>query len=265
MPGEFASKSLKARSLRAKRVSEVSVHAREPRLRGKCAVVTGSARGIGLAVAGRLVAEGAAVLAIDKDAADGATAAAEVGCDFRALDVTREDAWDALRLDGIDILINNAGGLLSSEPLHDHSAEVWRATIELNLTSVFLGMRWAIRHMLKRQSGSIVNMCSVSGVVAQADAAAYQAAKAGVALLTRNAALTYGPQGIRVNAVSPSVVATPALDDEAPERLERFLRRVPLGYAASPADIAAAVAYLASDEARYVTGANLAVDGGYTA
>jgi NAD(P)-dependent dehydrogenase (short-subunit alcohol dehydrogenase family) len=235
------------------------------RLHGRHAVVTGSARGIGRAIASRLVSEGATVLAVDVDLDAGVETASTLGCRFHALDVTSEAGWAALKNEPVDILVNNAGGLLTPTVLHEHDLDSWRATLELNLTSVFLGMRWALPQMIGRKAGVIVNVCSVSGIVGQPDAPAYQAAKAGVALLTRNAALTYASSGIRVNAVSPSVVATPALDHEPPERLQAFLARVPLGWAAEPADIAAAVAYLASDDARYVTGTNLVVDGGYCA
>src|SRR5262249_6501689 len=145
--------------------------------------------------------------------------------------------------DGVDILVNNAGGLLSADAVDEHDSAVWRATLELNLTSAFLGMRWALPKMLERKAGAIVNLASVSGMTAQPDAPAYQAAKAGVVMLTRNAALTYGPRGVRVNAVCPSVVSTPAVSGEPPERLAAFLSRVPLGYAAEPEDIAAAIAY----------------------
>lgn len=235
------------------------------RLAGRHAVVTGAARGIGRAVAARFVSEGANVLAVDLDAREGEATAAELGCRFRAIDVTSESDWAALEDESVEVLVNNAGGLLSAALLHEHDVDTWRATLELNLTSVFLAMRWAIAKMLAQGSGSVVNVCSVSGMVGQADAPAYQAAKAGVAMLTRNAAIAYGPKGIRINAVSPSIVATPALDDEPAERLDAFLSRVPLGHVAQPGDIAAAIAYLASDDARFVTGANVAVDGGYLA
>jgi 3(or 17)beta-hydroxysteroid dehydrogenase len=235
------------------------------RLRGQHAVISGSARGIGHAIASRFVSEGAAVLAVDVDRDAGAAAAAALGCRFRVVDVTSEADWAALEDEPVDILVNNAGGLLTPALVHEHDVATWRATLELNLTSVFLGIRWAIPQMIARKTGVIINMCSVSGIVGQPDAPAYQAAKAGVALLTRNTALAYASSGIRVNAVSPSVVATPALDHEPPERLESFLARVPLGRPAEPEDIAAAVAYLASDDARYVTGTNLIVDGGYCA
>ena len=235
------------------------------RLRSQRAVITGSARGIGRAIASRFVSEGAAVLAIDVDRDAGAASAAALGCRFRAVDVTSETDWAALEDEPVDILVNNAGGLLTPALVHEHDVSAWRATLELNLTSVFLGMRWAIPQMLAKGEGVIVNVCSVSGVIGQPDAPAYQAAKAGVALLTRNAALAYARNGIRVNAVSPSVVATPALDHEPSERVDSFLARVPLGRPAEPEDIAAAVAYLASDDARYVTGTNLMVDGGYSA
>lgn len=235
------------------------------RLAGRRAIVTGSARGIGRAVVARLLADGATVRALDLDAEQGAATAAELGCDFTATDVTREEDWDRLEEDGVDILVNNAGGLLTADVIDQHDLATWRATLDLNLTSAFLGMRWALPKMLERGKGAIVNVASVSGMTAQPDAPAYQAAKAGVVMLTRNAAVTYGRRGVRVNAVSPSIVATPALDREPPERLDAFLSRVPLGHPAEPEDIAAAIAYLASDEARYVSGAVLAVDGGYLA
>jgi NAD(P)-dependent dehydrogenase (short-subunit alcohol dehydrogenase family) len=234
-------------------------------LAGRVAIVTGSARGIGYAVAARLAAEGASVLALDRDATGGTGAATEIGCRFQAFEVTREADWAALEADRVDILVNNAGGLLSAAALHEHDLATWTDTLDLNLTSVFLGMRWALPRMLAQGSGSIINMCSVSGLVGQPDAPAYQAAKAGVALLTRNAAVTYGPRGIRINAVSPSVITTPGASGEPPARTQTFLARVPLGRAGEPADVAGAVAFLAGDDAQYVTGANLPVDGGYLA
>jgi 3alpha(or 20beta)-hydroxysteroid dehydrogenase len=235
------------------------------RLAGRRAIVTGSARGIGRAVVARLVSEGASVLALDVDSHQGMTAAEECGCQFQTIDVTSERDWEKVDREGVDILVNNAGGLLNADVIHEHDLGSWRATLDLNLTSAFLGMRWVLPPMLERGAGSIVNLASVSGMTAQPDAPAYQAAKAGVVMLTRNAAITYGSRGIRINAVSPSVVATDALDAEPPERLDAFLSRVPLGRPSEPEDIAAAVAFLASDEARFVTGAVLAVDGGYLA
>ena len=211
------------------------------------------------------MSEGATVRALDIDAEQGAATADELGCDFSAADVTREEKWNELEEDSVDILVNNAGGLLTADAIDRHDLGTWRATLELNLTSTFLGMRWALPKMLERGQGAIVNVASVSGMTAQPGAPAYQAAKAGVVMLTRNAALTYGPSGVRVNAVCPSVVRTPGAAEDPPERLQAFLSRVPLGHPAEPEDVAAAIAYLASDEARYVSGAILAVDGGYLA
>jgi NAD(P)-dependent dehydrogenase (short-subunit alcohol dehydrogenase family) len=235
----------------------------------RLAVVTGAARGIGRAIAERLTADGVAVIAADVLEDEGARTAEAIGATFRRLDVTSEDEWAALarhmRGEPPAILINNAGGLLSSATLHDHAVDAWRATIDLNLTSVFLGMRALIPLMRERGGGAIVNLCSFSGLVGQPDAPAYQAAKAGVWLLTRNAALTYGAEGIRVNAISPSVIETPALLTEADARTASFLARVPLGRAGTAEEVAAAAAYLVGDEAAYVTGVNLPVDGGYLA
>jgi NAD(P)-dependent dehydrogenase (short-subunit alcohol dehydrogenase family) len=125
-------------------------------------------------------------------------------------------------------------------------------------------MRAVIPLMLARGSGSIVNIASISGLVGQNDAAAYQAAKGGVVLLTRNAAVTYAKHGLRVNALSPSVVGTQP-GEQTDGRTASFLAKVPLGRPAAPAEVAAAAIFLASDESSYVTGANLAVDGGFLA
>jgi NAD(P)-dependent dehydrogenase (short-subunit alcohol dehydrogenase family) len=188
---------------------------------------------------------------------------------FVQLDVTQEAGWAALvgqlASDPPDALVNNAGGLLDPRPLLEADLDTWRATLDLNLTSVFLGLRAVLPLMLERGRGSIVNVCSVSGVTGQTDAPGYQAAKAGVLMLTRNAALTYGPRGVRVNALTPSIVATPGLERETDERLDAFLGRVPLGRAAEAIEVARAARFLVSDDAAYVNGANLAVDGGYLA
>jgi 3alpha(or 20beta)-hydroxysteroid dehydrogenase len=239
------------------------------RLAGRRAVVTGGARGIGRAIVERLADEGAEVIVADVREDEGAATAHAAGATFRRLDVTEEEDWAGLAADmdaaPPDVLVNNAGGLLSSAALHEHALDTWRETLDLNLTSVFLGMRAMIPLMLRRGSGAVINLCSFSGLVGQPDAPAYQAAKAGVWLLTRNAAVTYGPDGVRVNAISPSVIETPALRTETDARTAYFLGRVPMGRAGRPEDVAAAVAYLAGDDARFVTGANLAVDGGYLA
>jgi NAD(P)-dependent dehydrogenase (short-subunit alcohol dehydrogenase family) len=240
------------------------------RLAGKRAIVSGAARGIGRAILESFAAAGASVVALDVLEEEGSAACRAVGpaATFCRLDVTNEDDWKTLtaRLekDPPDVLVNNAGGLLSAATLHEHTLADWRGTLDLNLTSAFLGMRAVIPLMLARGSGSIVNVASISGVVGQDDAPAYQAAKAGLVLLTQNAAVTYAKQGIRVNSLSPSVVATRAADLED-ERSASFVARVPLGRPATPAEIAAAAVFLASDESSYVTGANLPVDGGYLA
>jgi 3alpha(or 20beta)-hydroxysteroid dehydrogenase len=239
------------------------------RLAGRRAVITGGARGIGRAIVERFVDEGAEVLLADVLEKEGSAAAAAAGATFRRLDVTSPTDWaglaDDLAADPPAVLVNNAGGLLSAAVLHEHSVETWRATLDLNLTSAFLGMRALIPLMLERRGGTVINLCSFSGLVGQPDAPAYQAAKAGVWLLTRNAAVTYGPQGIRVNAISPSVIETPALAKEDDARTDYFMSRIPLRCAGRPQDVAAAAAYLASPDAAFVTGANLAVDGGYLA
>jgi 3alpha(or 20beta)-hydroxysteroid dehydrogenase len=249
----------------------LSLEAAIGNLKGTYAVVTGGASGIGFAIARAFVTAGARVLLTDLRTVEGERAAAGLGAaaTFRRLDVTLEGDWaDLVReIDGDppDVLVNNAGGLLDAQVLHETSVETWAKTIELNLTSVFLGMRAILPMMLARGSGSIVNVGSVSGIAGQADAPAYQAAKAGVLLLTKNGAVTYGGAGVRINALTPSVVETPALARETDARTDSFLAKVPMGRPATPDEVAAGAVFLASSDASYVNGTNLVVDGGYLA
>jgi 3alpha(or 20beta)-hydroxysteroid dehydrogenase len=239
------------------------------RLTTKHAVVTGAARGIGAAIARAFAAEGASVVVADVEATDGREMAETLPGDavFRHLDVTDPADWAALADDrrDVNVLVNNAGGLITSAVLHQHDVDEWRRTLDLNLTGAFLGIRAFLPSMLERGSGVVVNMASFSGVTAQPDAAAYQAAKAGLLMLTRNAALTYAGRGIRVNAISPSVISTPALEQEHDARVGYYLDRIPMRRPGQPSEVAAAAVFLASDDARYITGVNLPVDGGYLA
>ncbi len=239
------------------------------RLAGKHALVTGGTRGIGEGIVRAFVAQGARVLTVARDADAGERMTRELGpaLTFRAMDITDEEGWQKLALehedDPFDVLVNNAGGLRFAKPLAELEPAEWRFELEVNLTGAFLALRYLIPVMRSRGSGSIINIGSLSGLRAQDDATAYQAAKAGLRQLTRNAAFTYATDGIRVNTVNPGVIATEVPRGGPSPREARFLRRVPMGRRGTPADIAAAVVYLASDEAAYVTGVDLEVDGGY--
>jgi NAD(P)-dependent dehydrogenase (short-subunit alcohol dehydrogenase family) len=234
-------------------------------------VVTGAARGIGAAIAAAFAEERARLVLVDVLEEQGRAIAADLGdsARFRRLDVTRPEAWDGLAEELADdppaVLVNNAGGLRHPKRLHELAVEDWEDELARNLTSVFLGMRAMIPLMLAAGGGAIVNMSSISGAVGQEDAAAYQAAKAGIRLLSRHAAVAYAADGIRVNTICPGAIATEAVASEPPERLAPFLARTPLGRQGHPRDVASAAVYLASDEAAFVTGAELFVDGGYTA
>jgi len=233
--------------------------------------VTGGARGIGEAIARQFVAEGARVMVADLREEQGRALVAELGesASFRALDVTDERAWRALAEDltdpPVNVLVNNAGAVRSFAALHEVDPAEWRSIVELNLTSVFLGMRFVIPLMLDAGGGSVINLSSISGVVGHAVAPAYQASKGGVRVLTKNGAITYATRGVRVNSLHPGLIATPMVTEQPQWATDAFLVATPMGRAGRPLDVAYAAVYLASDESAFVTGAELAVDGGFLA
>jgi len=239
------------------------------RLAGKVALVTGSASGIGAATVAAMAREGAVVVGADLVAPVGGI----------ALDVTDEGQWQA-GIDGIlahhgrlDILVNNAG-IGFSRLIVDMTLDDWRRVQAVNLDGVFLGCRAAFRVMKDQPGGgSIVNVSSILGLIGQPETSAYSAAKGGVTLLTKSLALEAAQQGwpIRVNSVHPAYVQTAMIDQaiarsDNPDRFRRHLERMqPVGRMAIPDEIAAGIVFLASDEASFVTGTQLALDGGLTA
>ncbi len=246
------------------------------RFAGRTALVTGGATGIGLAVARRLAGEGARVVLVGRRAELVERAAAALP-DGRGVavagDVTDED--DVARAvavagDALNVVVNNAGAG-GAGAVADVTPADWRTALELNLTGAFLVLRAALP-VLRSTRGAVVNVSSVAGLRAGPGVAPYATAKAALLMLTRQAALDYGPE-VRVNAVAPGWVRTPMADGEMDELgaglgLDReaayaaSVRHTPLRRAADPAEIAAAVAFLAGDDASFVTGAVLAVDGG---
>lgn len=237
------------------------------RLNGKVALVTGAAMGIGAAVARTYADEGAWVVAADV-AKFGP--AGDIHIDHVHLDVGDEDSWDAVvertiaTFGRIDVLVN-AAGVIGYEPIHELPLAEWERIVRIDQTGVFLGMRAVVPHMLTAGSGSIINFSSDWGVVGGVGVAAYNAAKGAVRSMSRNAAVTYAPSGVRVNAMIPGWIRTPLTDRQPVDANERVIGSTPVGHGGSPDDIAYACVYLASDESSFVTGTDFVVDGGFLA
>jgi 3(or 17)beta-hydroxysteroid dehydrogenase len=253
------------------------------RMRGKSAVVTGGALGIGRACALMLAEEGASVVVTDVDVAKGRLVVEEIrshggAAEFVQHDVADESQWAHVvqvvleRYKKLDVLVNNAGVALAKDVEHTTLAE-WRWLMSINLDGVFLGTKHAIAAMKSSRSGSVVNLSSIEGLIGDPNLAAYNASKGGVRLLTKSAALYCAKAGynIRVNSVHPGYIWTPMVENFLKSQGDVAQGRKlldslhPIGHVGEPNDIAYGVLYLASDEAKFVTGTELVIDGGYTA
>ena len=242
-------------------------------LSGKCAVVTGGSRGIGRAIALRLAEQGANVAFSFKGNAEAAHATqadiAALGRQAVAIqaDVSRPESADALIrealefLGRVDILVNNAG-ITRDDLIMRMSIDAWREVIDTNLSGAFYATKAVTRPMLRARSGRIINITSVSGQAGQMGQANYSSAKAGLIGLTKATARELASRGITVNAVAPGFVVTELTQDLPQELKDELIRRTPLGRFGETTEIASAVAFLASDEAAFITGQVLAVDGG---
>jgi 3-oxoacyl-[acyl-carrier protein] reductase len=240
----------------------------------KIAVITGGAGGIGQAVAGRLAQEKQTVVILDVNDDAGAKVVAEFGkggiqLAFAHVDVTQEtevqSVFEKIKAEHgrIDVLVNVAGGSMHRHPLDEFPLGHWRAVIDANLTSAFLCCRIAIPIMKTQKSGAIVNISSDIAFSGDAGRSAYAAAKAGVLGLTRSLALELAACGVRVNTVAPGRIETPRVRANYTDaEWEAAAKRIPLGHAGQPQDVAEAVAYLSSDAAKHMTGQTIHVNGG---
>ncbi len=250
------------------------------RVKGKVALVTGAALGLGRAAALMLAAEGARVVVTDmRDVEGEAVTEAIMHAGGEAIffqhDVAKPEDWTRIvastvrRFGGLDILVNNAGVALGAS-VEDTTLEQWRALMSVNLDGVFLGMREAIP-VMKARGGSIINLSSIEGLIGDPNLAAYNASKGGVRILTKSAALHCAPYKIRVNSIHPGYIWTPMVENYLKGQADPAAGKTaleglhPLGHLGEPDDIAFGVIYLASDESKFVTGTELVIDGGYTA
>jgi 3alpha(or 20beta)-hydroxysteroid dehydrogenase len=240
------------------------------RLRGKVAIVTGGARGIGRATAELFAREGAHVYAPDVN--EPPLSFGHDRIHSSQMDVSSEKDWQQLiaavlaRHGTIDVLVNNAGIGGSLCAVVDETLESWQRVLAVNETGVFLGMRAVLPCMRARRRGSIINVSSIWGIAAVAFAAAYHASKGAVRHLSKHAAVAYATDNIRVNSVHPGIIATPlVLEGQSEQASARVVAATPLGRMGQPLEVAQGILFLASDESSFVTGTELVVDGGYLA
>ena len=252
------------------------------RLDGKRVLITGGGTGIGRATAELFAREGAQVAVSGRRRAEleetvqrvgtiGGRAALVQGDVSRPQDAERMVGDTVAAFGGLDILVNNAGIIVRGASVTAVAIEDWQRVLDIDLTGVFLVSRFALAEMLRaKRGGSIVNVSSVSGIMGDPNAAPYNSAKGGVNLLTKNMALDYAPYGVRVNAVCPGRIATPMPrsrlrpGEDWETVLAQWGRNIPLGRVGRPEDVAHAILFLASEEAQWITGTTLVVDGGAT-
>jgi NAD(P)-dependent dehydrogenase (short-subunit alcohol dehydrogenase family) len=253
------------------------------RVQDKVAVVTGAALGIGRAAAVLLGREGAHVAVTDINESAGKEVVELIrqaggSAEYWSLDTSDEANVQSVfaevvkRFGPINILVNNAGIAGINKPTHEVTREEWNAVINVNVNGVFYCTKHVIPVMRQAGGGSIINLSSIYGMIGAADLPPYHASKGAVTLMTKNDALFYASDSIRVNSVHPGFIWTPLVEDlgkQSPQGVDAFRReldsRHPIGHVGEPDDIAYGILYLASDESRFVTGSELVIDGGYTA
>jgi len=253
------------------------------RVKDKVAIVTGGGLGIGRAVASLLAREGARVAVTDILDQKGQETAQEIrdaggAAEYWHLDVSSESEVQAVfaavanKFGRVDVLVNNAGISGVNKPTHEVTEMEWDALMAINVKGVFFCTKHAVKYMKAAAGGSIINLSSIYGIVGAGDVPPYHASKGAVRLMTKNDALIYAPDKIRVNSIHPGFIWTPMVERFAaslPGGLDVVRKQMdakhPLGHIGEPDDIGWAVVYLASDESKFITGAELVIDGGYTA
>jgi cyclopentanol dehydrogenase len=237
------------------------------RLKDKVAIVSGGARGMGRATAELFAREGAKVVVGDLLDADGA---AQSDVDFVKLDVTQEESWNEVvaytveKYGKLDVLVNNAA-VITYEPILETTLEIWNNIVNVDQLGVFLGCKAALPELIRTGRSSIINISSIWGLAAVDSAAAYHAAKGAVVNLSRNVAATHAKDGVRCNSVHPGYILTPMNADQADDINAALTAGTLLKRPGQPEEVAYATLFLASDEASYITGTQLVVDGGFLA
>ncbi|WP_188455722.1 SDR family NAD(P)-dependent oxidoreductase [Virgibacillus oceani] len=240
------------------------------RLDGKVAIITGGARGMGASHVRRFINEGAKVILTDILFEEGQALANELGenAKFMKHDVTSAADWDQVvaeaeaKFGPVDILVNNAG-IAPNNPIEETTEEEYQKVIDVNQVSVFLGMKAVYSSMRQTKNGSIVNISSLSGLIAGRNQISYVASKFAVRGMTKAAALEFGEYGIRVNSIHPGIIETPmTMNDETKAMLAEISKTIPLGRTSKPEEVTNLVIYLASEESSYSTGSEFVIDGG---